>query len=219
MILLRPVDKQFRITQRFGENPDVYPLTNGHNGIDFGLPEGNPVLAAADGVVTRAELDTETAVNPKRGYGYNVRIQHADGSTTIYAHFQKDSFTVATGDNVTMGTMVGRSGNTGFSTGPHLHFELRLGVSATSAVDPMPFLVDEIPSSDILFRVTVAPEGEGVRLRRGPGRDFGIVRNLHTDDAFEVLGIAGDNAWLRVKEGYIMYDPKWYKIEKPGDGG
>jgi len=217
MILLRPVPLQFHISQRFGENPNIYPATNGHNGIDFGLPEGNPVMAAADGVVTRAELDTTTAATPNRGYGYHVRIQHPDGSTSIYGHFQKDSFVVHTGDNVTMGTMIGRSGNTGFSTGPHLHFEVRMSLAGTSAIDPMPFLVDEIPSKDTLFTVSVAPEGDGVRLRVGPGTNFGIIRKLHTDDAFEVFGLAGNNVWLRVKEGYIMYDPKWYKITKPGE--
>jgi len=219
MILLRPVPQQFRITQHFGENPNIYPLTHGHNGIDFGVPEGTPVMAAADGVVTRAELDTETAVHSNRGYGYNVRVLHPDGSTSIYGHFQKDSFLVATGDNVKMGTILGRSGNTGFSTGPHLHFEVRLGAAATTAIDTELFFVDEIPSSDILFGVTVAPEGDGVRLRVGPGTNFGIVRQIHTDDALEVFGLAGNNVWLRVKEGYVMFDPKWYKITKAGGNG
>jgi hypothetical protein len=219
MILLRPVPLQFHISQHFGENPDVYPLTNGHNGVDFGLPEGNPVMAAADGVVTRAELDTETALNPDRGYGYNVRIQHPDGSTSIYAHFQPNSFLVSTGDNVTMGTILGRSGDTGFSTAPHLHFELRRGVAATSAIDPEPFFVNEIPPRETLFTAKIVPDGDGVRLRMGPGTNYTILRNLHTDDVLEVLGLAGDSVWLRVKEGYVMYDPKWYKIEKPGNEG
>jgi hypothetical protein len=215
MILFRPVDKKFYISQHFGENPNIYPSTNGHNGIDFGLPEGNPVMATADGVVTRAELDTATAVDSKKGYGYHVRIQHADGSTSIYGHFQKDSFVVKTGDNVTMGTIIGRSGNTGFSTAPHLHFEVRMSLAATTAIDPEPFLVDEIPSREILFSVKVRPEGDGVRLRVGPGTNFKIIRNLHTDDAFEIFGLGGNNVWLRVKEGYIMFDPKWYVITKP----
>jgi hypothetical protein len=191
MILFRPVDKQFHISQKFGENPNIYPSTNGHNGIDFGLPEGNPVMATADGVVTRAELDTATAVDSKKGYGYHVRIQHADGSTSIYGHFQKDS------------------------TAPHLHFEVRMSLAATTAIDPEPFLVDEIPSREILFSVKVRPEGDGVRLRVGPGTNFKIIRNLHTDDAFEIFGLGGNNVWLRVKEGYIMFDPKWYVITKP----
>ena len=93
MILLRPVNKQFPISQHFGENPKIYPLTNGHNGIDFALSEGNPVFASAEGVVSRAELDTTTATDSSKGYGYQVRIQHLDGSMSIYGHFQKDSFT------------------------------------------------------------------------------------------------------------------------------
>lgn len=217
MILFRPVDKKFHITQHFGENPALYPGTNGHNGIDFGLPEGNPVMATADGVVSRAELDTATALDPKKGYGYHVRIQHPDGSTSIYGHFQKDGLLVATGDNVTTGAMIGRSGDTGNSTGPHLHFEVRLGLAATTAVDPEPFLVDEIPSTNILFSVTVVPEGDGVRLRLGPGKNFSILRQFHTDDSLDVLGIAGKDVWLRVKEGYAMYDPQWYRIDKGTD--
>ena len=214
MILFRPVAKQFHISQKFGENPNIYPSTNGHNGIDFGLPEGNPVMATADGVVTRAELDTATAAESNRGYGYHVRIQHPDGSTSIYGHFQKDGFLVHTGDNVTMGSIIGRSGNTGFSTGPHLHFEVRMSLAATTAIDPEPFLVDEIPSGEILFSVKVRPEGDGARLRVGPGTNFKIIRNLHPDDAFDVFGLGGNNVWLRVKEGYIMFDPKWYAITK-----
>jgi hypothetical protein len=217
MILLRPVNKQFIISQHFGDNPKIYPQTKGHNGIDFALPEGNPVVAAADGVVSRAELDTTTAHDSKKGYGYHVRIQHLDGSTSIYGHFQKDSFVVHTGDNVNMGTIIGRSGNTGFSTGPHLHFEVRLGLAATTAINPEPFLVDEIPSMDPLFNIIITPEGDGIRLRVGPGKNYGIIRKFKTDDVLQVFGLAGDNAWLRVKEGYIMYNPNWYKITKPGE--
>jgi hypothetical protein len=216
VILLRPVDKQYKISQHFGENPKIYPLTNGHNGIDFGLPEGNPVVAAADGVVSRAELDTATSSDPKKGYGYHVRVLHLDDSTSIYGHFQKDSFTVQTGDNIRMGDIVGRSGNTGFSTGPHLHFEVRLGLAVTTAINPEPFLVDEIPSMDTLFNVTITADGDGVRLRVGPGKNYNIIGNLHTDDTIEVIGLAGDNMWLRVKDGYLMYNPTWYKIMKLG---
>ena len=81
-------------------------------------------MAAADGVVTRADLDPETAANSKRGYGYQVRIQHSDGSTTIYAHIIEGGLLVEAGQEVKMGDVIARSGNTGNSTGPHLHFEL-----------------------------------------------------------------------------------------------
>ena len=212
MILLRPVNKQFPISQHFGENPKLYPLTNGHNSIDFALPEGNPVFAAAEGFVSRAELDTATATDSRKGYGYHVRIQHLDGSTSIYGHLQKDSLIVVTGATVRMGDIIGRSGNTGFSTGPHLHFEVRLGLAIGTAINPEPFLVDEIPSAEPLFNVTVTSEGDGVRLRVGPGKNFNIIRNLHAEESVVVIGLTGDNMWLRVKDGYLMYQPAWYKI-------
>lgn len=214
MILYRPVSKQFRISQHFGENPKIYPLTNGHNGIDFALPEGNSVMATSYGVVTRAELDTTTAFEAKRGYGYHIRIQHMDGSTSIYGHLQKDGFEVQTGDNVKMGDVIGKSGNTGFSTGPHLHFEVRLGFSATSAINPEPFLVEDIPSMEVLFNAIITQQGDGVRLRAGPGKNYAIIRNLHSEDLLEIIGLAGDDAWLQVKDGYLMYHPSWYKISK-----
>jgi len=213
MILLRPVDKKFPITQKFGENPQNYPLTDGHNGIDFGLAEGNPVKAAADGVVERANLDVQTANNPKRGYGYHVRILHQDGSRTIYAHFKKDGFQVSTGQNVRMGDVIGKSGNTGMSTGPHLHFEFRLGPSVNSGVDPLPLMVDEIPSEIGLFDVTITTEGDGLRIRTGPGTKNKIIRSLRTDDQVRVFGLAGNNVWLMTQEGYIMFNPNWVKIE------
>ena len=63
-----------------------------------------------------------TAHNPKEGYGYHVRILHPDDSRTIYAHLQEGGLLVATGQNVRMGDVIGKSGNTGRSSGPHLHF-------------------------------------------------------------------------------------------------
>lgn len=211
MILLRPVDKQFNITQHFGDNPRIYPLTHGHNGIDFGLPEGNLVKACADGIISRAEQDTTTAYDSKSGYGYHIRIQHPDGSTSIYGHLQKDGLIKQTGDVIRMGELIGRSGNTGFSTGPHLHFEVRLGLSVNTAINPEPFLVDEIPSSNVIFTTIITREGDGVRLREGPGKNYKIIRNLHPDEIIEVIGLAGDDLWLRLRDGYLMYNPFWYK--------
>ncbi len=213
MILLRPVDTKFPITQRFGENPQYYESTNGHNGIDYGVPEGTPIMAAADGVVSRAELDTATAANSNVGYGYHIRVEHSDGSMAIYAHLVKDGILVSTGQNVKMGAMIGRSGNTGRSTGPHLHFELRTGLALTTSIDPEPLIVNEIPAEAGLFFVTVTPEGDYLNIRIGPTTERGRVKILHTGDKVKVFGIAGQDAWLMTQEGYIKYDPKWEKIE------
>jgi murein DD-endopeptidase MepM/ murein hydrolase activator NlpD len=110
MILLKPHATNFPITQHFGEHPDWYPKTNGHNGIDYGVPEGTQIRAAADGIVQRAELDTQTASTPGAGYGNNVRILHPDGSLSIYAHFLDESFLVTTGQAVNVGDPLGLSG-------------------------------------------------------------------------------------------------------------
>jgi len=93
-----------------------------HRGTDLGVPVGTPVLAAAPGTVRT----TVTGQPPHRkgdtGYGNVVYITHADGYETRYAHLS--AVNVRKGDPVTSGQVVGLSGNSGSSTGPHLHFEL-----------------------------------------------------------------------------------------------
>lgn len=86
-----------------------------HGGIDIAVPIGTPVVAPADGVVEFA--------GPRGRGGNTVLIRHADGRTTGYAHL--DSINVKAGDRVTQGTAFAASGNTGNSTGPHLHFSAR----------------------------------------------------------------------------------------------
>jgi hypothetical protein len=219
MILLRPVDLRFPVTQRFGENPQYYEPTNGHNGIDYGVPEGTFVRAAADGVVSRAELDTATAVNSTAGYGYHLRVQHPDGSTTIYGHLVEGGILVSTGQNVKMGEMIGLSGNTGRSTGPHLHFELRTSIAITTSIDPEPLIINEIPPEAGLFYVTVTPEGDLLRIRMGPSTERKRIKTLHAGDKVKVLGIAGNDAWLMIQEGYIKYDPNWESVQAINQAG
>ena len=88
-----------------------------HAGIDIAAPAGLPVLAAADGVVTRMEADA--------GYGRFVELKHAGGLTTLYAHLGRFQPQVAVGMAVKAGTPLGELGSTGSSTGAHLHFEVR----------------------------------------------------------------------------------------------
>ena len=100
-----------------------------HKGIDIAAPVGTPVFAAASGVVIKAGWN-------RGGYGKLVDIQHADGSLTRYAHNNK--ILVQAGQQVEQGQQISEMGNTGFSTGPHLHFEVHpLG---KKAVDPIAYL-------------------------------------------------------------------------------
>lgn len=123
-----------RVTQSFGKNPRKYAKFKlaGHDGLDYGVPEGTPVLAAHSGVCT-------VGYDPP-GYGNYVRITGPD-YLTIYAHLQ--SMRVANGDAVTRGEQIAESGNTGNSTGPHLHFGLKVFTMLNPAyrdwIDPVPF--------------------------------------------------------------------------------
>jgi murein DD-endopeptidase MepM/ murein hydrolase activator NlpD len=99
----------------------------GHTGIDIYSPQGTPIKVAADGTVKMAEKDPAGF----SGYGWIVIVDHGDGISTWYAHC--GGFSVKVGDTVKAGDTIGTVGMTGRTTGPHLHFELR--VSAT-AIDP-----------------------------------------------------------------------------------
>jgi murein DD-endopeptidase MepM/ murein hydrolase activator NlpD len=121
-ILKYPLDNVI-ITQYFGntpfssKNPQVYN-GSGHNGIDFGTKVGTPILAAAAGTVLGTG-DTDTACNGV-SYGRWVLVKHNNGLSSLYAHLSV--IQVKAGDVVGVRQQVGLSGNTGYSTGPHLHF-------------------------------------------------------------------------------------------------
>jgi len=100
-----------------------------HQGIDIAGPVGTPILAAAAGVVEFSGWNDG-------GYGYMVDIRHSDGTVTRYAH--NSALYVRSGQSVNQGQLIAAMGSTGFSTGPHLHFEIRPNGGA--AVDPMTFL-------------------------------------------------------------------------------
>lgn len=100
-------------------------LSGGHMGLDMIAAVGTPVYAAADGVVVSAEGGWNG------GFGTNVLVSHGGGVTTRYAHLSR--FIVGDGQGIKQGQLIAYSGNTGRSTGPHLHFETRLN---GAAVDP-----------------------------------------------------------------------------------
>ncbi len=99
-----------------------------HAGVDIANAIGTPIYAVADGVV----IDS----GPASGFGMWVRLQHADGTVTVYGHI--DSSLVSVGQQVMAGDQIARMGNRGFSTGPHLHFEVHLG--GYNKIDPLPWL-------------------------------------------------------------------------------
>lgn len=107
-----PVRSGFRFTSGYGMR-----WGRMHNGTDFAAPIGTPIYAPADGVVTFAGWSS--------GYGRLVKIQHAFGIETRYAH--QSRIRVEVGQRVSRGDRIGDIGNSGRSTGPHLHYEIRVG--------------------------------------------------------------------------------------------
>ncbi|MET7936332.1 M23 family metallopeptidase [Streptomyces sp. NPDC005322] len=129
-----PVAK-YAIGSAFGLAGNLW--AHNHSGQDFVVPSGTPVRAAHSGVVVKA--------GPNGGgdgpaYGNAIVIQHDDRTYTQYAHLSEIKKWI--GQRVTTGDVIGLSGSTGNSTGPHLHFEVRTTPNYGSAVEPLKFLRD-----------------------------------------------------------------------------
>lgn len=124
---VHPAKAEF-ISSRFGYRSDpINGQTAFHAGLDFAGPIGAPIYAAADGKISFAGY--------RQGYGNIIEIDHGNGLTTRYAHMSR--FRADAGDQIEAGQIIGAIGNTGRSTGPHLHFEVRVH---GRAVNPRPFL-------------------------------------------------------------------------------
>jgi len=135
----------FRLTQ--GANGQYSHFTpKGRYALDIAMPEGTPIVAARAGVVIKTE-------NAQSGRGNNpsgnfVRILHDDGTMGVYLHLMQGSVSVREGQRVAVGVPIGRSGNTGNSTGPHLHFVVQRNVGMALESIPFEFAqpVDSLPN-------------------------------------------------------------------------
>ncbi|TSC51827.1 MAG: peptidase M23 family protein [Parcubacteria group bacterium LiPW_41] len=117
-----PVESPY-VTQCYGKTPSAQKLykTKSHNGVDFGTPVGTPILAVESGKIVKVGNNDRGKTRwTKYQYGKYVVIKHDNNLATIYAHLSSQS--VKEGDRVEKGMIIGYSGNTGYSFGPHLHF-------------------------------------------------------------------------------------------------
>lgn len=144
-----PTDTK-RVTSPFGwrRHPITGEAQSKHNGIDIAKSGTRPILAAADGVVRRSYTSTS--------YGETIMIEHTiNGDTweTVYAHMRENSRRFKDGQRVKQGDVIGQMGDTGNSTGQHLHFELHKGglwnMAKSNAVDPEQYLEKDLyPQND-----------------------------------------------------------------------
>ena len=138
-----PAGTKYTLEQGFGGKFSHDDPEN-HYALDFGVPEGTPVLAARAGVVMQVEESYRAhGTDPRFADRANyVRVLHEDGSMAVYAHLAPASMLRLPGDRVSVGQLVGKSGNTGLSTGPHLHFSVQR--NAGMALVSIPFTVEGV---------------------------------------------------------------------------
>ena len=116
------------ITSPFGPRDTGIPgASTDHLGVDIGAAYGTAVYAAQSGKVIQAGWNG--------GYGYSVTISHGEGVTTLYGHMS--SYSVRVGNQVDRGQVIGKCGSTGISSGPHIHYEVRIN---GKQIDPLPYL-------------------------------------------------------------------------------
>jgi murein DD-endopeptidase MepM/ murein hydrolase activator NlpD len=149
--LLNPLEFS-RVSSGFSE-ARLHPIMRdwrAHRGVDFSAPVGTRVRAAAEGVVEFA--------GQQRGYGNVIIIRHANQKSTLYAHLQDFATGIRTGARVDQGDVIGAVGMSGWSTGPHLHYELRI---AGEHVDPLKIAPTEAralePAERVAFSAALGP--------------------------------------------------------------
>ncbi|OYX65247.1 MAG: hypothetical protein B7Y88_09730 [Sphingomonadales bacterium 32-64-17] len=134
------------LTSGYGmRNHPILRQRRGHKGVDLAAPTGTPVYATADGLVGMAQ--------PFSSYGNYVQIEHGGAMQTRYAHLS--SYVVHVGDNVQKGDLIGYVGSTGRSTGPHLHYEVRV---SGEAVNPIPYMTAELAIDESPLAARGGPE-------------------------------------------------------------
>lgn len=185
------------ISQRYGENVGDYlrfGLKYGHNGIDFAVPVGTPIKSVLPGVVERVKMDPG-------GYGLYIYVKSIGGISCLYGHLSEAR--VSPGTVVDDGTLLGLSGNTGNSTGAHLHYETRkIGEESNGmfgAVDPYT-LVDfnvpeEIPSGSGRVKVS------RLNIRKAPALNGAVVGSLSYGMLADVIGDPEERdgvVWVRL---------------------
>src|SRR6056297_94009 len=134
MRLYNPWPEQYTINRRSPYGPRRHPITGKqsfHHGVDVAMPVGSNLIAPADGTVVHHGSGASG--------GFVLILQHEGNWHTVYYHLQKPSHKPR-GAQVKAGDIIADSGNTGASTGPHLHFELRRSRNWGDTVDPVPYL-------------------------------------------------------------------------------
>jgi murein DD-endopeptidase MepM/ murein hydrolase activator NlpD len=196
----KPFTDKFPITFRFGEGPDWYIKKFGypHNGVDFAMPDGTEIKAAASGTVVYADMIPDSD-------GQGVNILHK-GWLTQYWHLSK--VTAKIGQEIKQGELLGLSGHSGFATGPHLHFGLKIIKDSLENMrgwkDPILYMEEKLESpltplpqnrvyivrsGDTLWGVSIKCYGSGIYWRRIYEANKGKIEDPNLIHPWQVLRI------------------------------
>jgi len=212
--ILRPISSF--ITQYFGENfvtdygVKAYVDPPGHPGLDFGCLINTPVLACDDGIVINRSDRGD-------GYGKLVILLH-DWGISLYGH--NSNYNINIGDSVEVGDVISFSGNTGFSTGPHVHFEIQIN---GRAIDPLPYLTINISEVQMITYADVdrcfwaitrnAPNAEAYRHYVDSGEFQGDKVDMWADVADSPQHtLMYDQAQLYINGGVSGYEEVTEKL-------
>jgi len=220
---LPPPISQWRLTQEFGINPQWYASIGGHDGIDYGVPVGTPILASHEGVVSVAGYRPGYSADP---YGDHVRIEQTALDSfgkerkfiSLHAHLSR--LDVSIGERVAVGQQVGLSGGVGSragnSTGPHLHFGVKCegakgrGETFLESDFVSPWIwLKSLPTSTIERRETTVR----LNIRNLPSASGSIVRRTQSVGVrFSVFEVR--NGWGATdisRTGWVSLDPSYSK--------
>jgi hypothetical protein len=205
-----------KITQTFASNPNsIQP--NGHTGVDFGIDVGTPIHAIGNGTVIWADWASKLSASNQwwiaPAYaGIVVLIDHGNGYVSVYAHLSETSLNI--GNRVTTNQVIGKSGQTGLATGPHLHFEIFQwpGLQPYNGfygrVDPNKLITSITAASSTLKANQRRVGAANVNMRATPSTTGKILRVIPANSIETFTGyyngerVNGNNLWYRDAQGF-----------------
>lgn len=215
--------EETRITSYFGYRDAVINSSGNkiagnenHGALDIANSRGagvTNVIASRSGVVVyptknkRIDYPNVQNCSPFMGYGNYVIIQHDDGNYTLYAHLSPNTITVREGDTVDQGQVIAKMGTSGCSTGPHLHFEFRLGENSSSAlVDPLEYVDKDNPRPKV-------KSGDSVSLAREVINHYeGIGCGPSSIDGDYYIACAGGDGVITIGHGVTVDFDNTYEV-------
>ncbi|MBJ7549339.1 peptidoglycan DD-metalloendopeptidase family protein [Marinomonas ostreistagni] len=153
------------VSSKFNPNRlhPIFKTTRPHQGVDYAAPEGTPVYSSGDGIIS--------FVGNMKGYGNTIIIDHGKGFSTLYAHLSEFSDGLIAGQEIRQGSEIAKVGQTGWATGPHLHYEFRIqGQHKNPETVDIPY--DSPMNKDELVNFLPYAEQIMARLQRSQSSDF-----------------------------------------------